>query len=281
VDADKHRELGTRFGVTGFPTIKWFPAGSKEGEAYSGGRTAPDMIDFINKKIGSNVRVKSAPTAVTVLDPSNFDAIALDATKDVLIEFYAPWCGHCKSLTPKYEKVAASYEGDESVVIAKVDADAHKELGGRFGVKGFPTIKFFPKNNKAGVDYSGGREAEDFIKYVNEQTGAQRTLGGGWADKFGTVSSLDALVEKFGDADEAGKAAVLKDLSAAVNGLSGAEKESGKVYEFAMKKVIEKGAEWATGEAARLKRMLDGSSVAAKKKADFARRRNIIKSFDD
>ncbi len=88
MDADKHRDLGGRFGVTGFPTLKWFPAGSKEPEAYSGGRSAPDLVDFVNKKIGTNLRTKTAPTAVTVLDPYNFDQVVLDNTKDVLVEFY-------------------------------------------------------------------------------------------------------------------------------------------------------------------------------------------------
>jgi protein disulfide-isomerase A6 len=148
VDADAHRDLGGRFGVTGFPTLKYFPAGSKEGEAYSGGRTAADIIGFVNGKTGSNARLKSAATAVTVLDPSNFDSIALDPSKDVLVEFYAPWCGHCKKLAPDYEKVAASFEGEDSVVIASVDADGHKELGSRYGVSGYPTIKFFPRDNK-------------------------------------------------------------------------------------------------------------------------------------
>ena len=101
VDADAHRDLGGRFGVTGFPTLKYFPAGSKEGEAYSGGRTAADIVSFVNGKTGSNARLKSASTAVTVLDPANFDSIALDPSKDVLVEFYAPWCGHCKKLAPR------------------------------------------------------------------------------------------------------------------------------------------------------------------------------------
>jgi len=281
VDADKHRELGTRFGVTGFPTIKYFPAGSKEAEAYSGGRTAPDMTDFINKKIGSNVRIKSAPTAVTVLDPSNFDSIALDKSKDVLVEFYAPWCGHCKTLTPKYEKVAQSFEGEERVVVAKVDADAHKELGSRYGVTGFPTIKFFPRDNKAGVDYSGGREAQDFVTYLNDKSGTERTLGGGFSEKAGRIPALDDLVSKFDDADADGKAAVIAEITAAVAALPAGQTEYGKVYEFTAKKVAEKGTGYATTESARLKRMIEGGSIAAKKKADFAKRRNIVRLFEE
>lgn len=56
-------------------------------------------------------------------------------------------CGHCKRLAPEYEKLGAAYEGSNDVVIAKVDADADRTLGGRFGVRGFPTLKFFPKGS--------------------------------------------------------------------------------------------------------------------------------------
>ncbi len=91
VDADAHRDLGERFGVKGFPTLKWFPKGSLEPQDYSGGRKADDIVEFINGAAGTSARVKAVPTAVTVLTPANFDEVVLDTTKDVLVEFYAPW----------------------------------------------------------------------------------------------------------------------------------------------------------------------------------------------
>lgn len=86
VDADAEKALGGRFGIKSFPTLKWFPAGSLEPVAYEGGRTAGDIVEFVNGKAGTNARVKKVPTAVVVLDPSNFDAIVMDTTKDVLVE---------------------------------------------------------------------------------------------------------------------------------------------------------------------------------------------------
>ncbi len=115
VDADAHRALGSKFGVTGFPTIKWFPKGSSTAEDFNGDRSAAGIVKFVNGKTGLNRKIKEVPTAVTVLTPDNFDAIALDPTKDVLVEFFAPWCGHCKQLAPKYEQVAATFKGEPNV----------------------------------------------------------------------------------------------------------------------------------------------------------------------
>jgi protein disulfide-isomerase-like protein len=69
---------------------------------------------------------------VTVLTPENFDQVVLDPTKDVLVEFYAPWCGHCKQLAPTYDKLATVFKQEPEVVIAKIDADKYKDLASKY-----------------------------------------------------------------------------------------------------------------------------------------------------
>ncbi|XP_002732815.1 protein disulfide-isomerase A4-like [Saccoglossus kowalevskii] len=104
---------------------------------------------------------------VLVLTQKNFDDVVPD--KDIiLVEFYAPWCGHCKQLAPHYEKAAKRLkENDPPVLLAKVDATEESELGTRYDVSGYPTLKVFRKGEA--FNYEGPREEEGIVKYMKEQ----------------------------------------------------------------------------------------------------------------
>jgi len=276
VDADKHKELGTRFGVSGFPTLKFFPKGSKEPQDYEGGRGIDDIIEFVNNKAGTRAKVSKPPSDVTVLSPSNFDQIVLDSTKDVLVEFYAPWCGHCKSLAPVWEKLANVYKNEKGVVVANLDADKHKELGTRFGVSGFPTIKFFPKGNKEGTTYEGGRNLGDFVTFLNAQAGTRRLDSGRLDDQAGRVASLDGVAEKFLGASN--KAALIKGAEHLVADLPEHDRATADFYVKYMKSIEKKGASVVESESDRLNKMLNGNLTPAKSD-EFVIRKNILSQF--
>lgn len=80
---------------------------------------------------------------VKVLVSTNFDQVALDKSKNVLVEFYAPWCGHCKQLAPIYDQLAEKFLDDESVVIAKIDSTVNELEHTK--ISSFPTIKLYKK----------------------------------------------------------------------------------------------------------------------------------------
>jgi protein disulfide-isomerase A6 len=277
VDCDANNELCKKYDVSGYPTLKFFPKGSTTPEDYNGGRTPDAIVAFINSKAGTRARIAKAPTAVTVLDPSNFDKVVKDPTKHVFVEFYAPWCGHCKHLAPIYEKFATAFKNEPNIVIANLDADAHRSIGEKYGVSGFPTLKFFPKDNKEGVAYEGGRELSDLINFINEQAGTERTESGALSNDAGRLDDLDELAGKFVDASN--KDALIKEAEklAGASSLTDAEKKSAKVY-LKVFKSIQESADFLKTETERLEKMLKGSITLAKAD-EFQIRLNILNAF--
>jgi protein disulfide isomerase family A protein 3 len=107
---------------------------------------------------------------VIVLNDNNFDKV-IAQHELLLVEFYAPWCGHCKALEPKYTEAAkllAQDDATKNVRIAKLDADGEKKSGGRFGISGFPTIKLF-RNGEVAEDFDGERTAEGIVAFMKKK----------------------------------------------------------------------------------------------------------------
>ncbi|KAK0082419.1 hypothetical protein PV325_010428 [Microctonus aethiopoides] len=106
---------------------------------------------------------------VKVLVAKNFDEMVTNTDSDYFIEFYAPWCGHCKKLAPIFDELGDKM-ANENVVIAKFDATAN-DVPPQFAVRGFPTLYWVPKNNKENpVKYEGERNLEDFVKYIAKES---------------------------------------------------------------------------------------------------------------
>ena len=133
---------------------------------------------------------------VLVLTQDNFDAVIKEHDK-ILVEFYAPWCGHCKKLAPEYVKAAEVLgKQDPALYVAKVDATEQSELAGRFGVKGYPTLKWFVNGEES--DYTGGRTADEIVNWINKRTGPpSKAVDGAELDK--TVEDSKLVVVFFGD----------------------------------------------------------------------------------
>uniref|UniRef100_A0A2P2L946 protein disulfide-isomerase n=1 Tax=Rhizophora mucronata TaxID=61149 RepID=A0A2P2L946_RHIMU len=104
---------------------------------------------------------------VVVLRERNFSEF-IENNKFVMVEFYAPWCGHCQALAPEYAAAATELKGEE-VVLAKVDATEESELAQEYDVEGFPTVYFFVDG--VHKPYSGQRTKDAIVTWIKKKIG--------------------------------------------------------------------------------------------------------------
>lgn len=156
VDMTTDQEVGAPYNVQGFPTLKFFGFDKKNPQDYNSGRDADSIRNFALDKVKSEINArakgkggskssgsssgsqgggsqkKADGSEVIVLTDSNF-AETVYGSKDIwMVEFYAPWCGHCKALEPEWNQAAADMKG--KVKFAKVDATVESNLARQFGV---------------------------------------------------------------------------------------------------------------------------------------------------
>ncbi|KAF6723976.1 Protein disulfide-isomerase A6 [Oryzias melastigma] len=184
VDADQHKSLGGQYGVRGFPTIKIFGANKNNPEEYQGGRTSQAIVDGAMNALRSLVKDRLSGKSggssysrqsdggsggsskdVVELTDDNFDKTVLQSDDVWLVEFFAPWCGHCKNLEPEWAAAASAVKEQTKgkVRLGAVDATVHQVVSSRYGIRGFPTIKIFRKGEEP-EDYQGGRTRGDIIE---------------------------------------------------------------------------------------------------------------------
>ncbi|RUS27290.1 thioredoxin-like domain-containing protein, partial [Jimgerdemannia flammicorona] len=141
------------------------------------------VTEYVAGKISPSIKSQAVPEKndepVKVIVSTQFDEIVYDKEKDVFIEFYAPWCGHCKKLAPVWEELAAlisSNPANSNVVIAKMDGTENDlPVHVPFRLEGFPTLKLFKAGaEKEVINYNGDRSLEDLVEFL--KTNAKNTL---------------------------------------------------------------------------------------------------------
>ncbi|KAJ1500544.1 hypothetical protein HMI55_003840 [Coelomomyces lativittatus] len=133
----------------------------------------------------------SSDPHVLELDPSNFDQEIMESEHTILVKFYAPWCGHCKSLHTDFSNSAEKLKN--SAKLAALDCDKHGQFCQRFGIRGFPTLKIYYKKpmstKRIILDYNGGRSTKDIVSYVKERVPNHvKRVGSG--NKFKTLDDF-------------------------------------------------------------------------------------------
>ncbi|XP_065319482.1 protein disulfide-isomerase-like isoform X2 [Gordionus sp. m RMFG-2023] len=149
---------------------------------------------------------------IEVLTDEN-EAKMISPTHNIFVEFYAPWCGHCKQLEPEYVKLAGfindltkgsdqgSELGEESpqalaktIKIVKCDATVNKNLAEKYKVQGYPTIKFISKDKSEVSNYNGNRKAEDMRDWILKKIGPQIKIIKKLEDLENLIDSHDVVV---------------------------------------------------------------------------------------
>jgi len=111
--------------------------------------------------LGGAQALYSSGSPVQLLGSADFEKKVIGSKEPWLIEFYASWCGHCKQLAPEYEKAAKALKG-----IVNVGAVEDQAVMGKYGVQGFPTLKFFGENKKSPMDYNGARDSKGLATFA-------------------------------------------------------------------------------------------------------------------
>jgi protein disulfide-isomerase A6 len=279
VDADAEKSLGKRFGIQGFPTLKWFDGVSETPTDYKSGRDLDSLTAFITEKTGAKLKKKQElPSDVTMLTDKTFsDAIGGD--KNVLVAFTAPWCGHCKNLAPTWETLATDFVNEPNVVVAKVDADAanSKATAQGEGVTSYPTIKFYPAGSKEAVAYEGGRTESDFLDFLNEKAGTFRTPGGNLNAYAGTVAALDTVVAKLTGASDL--AELSAEVKKEVDSLTDAAQLKYAEYYVRVFDKLNSSDSYVAKELARLNNILTKGGLAPSKRDEIERKTNVLRKF--
>ena len=210
IDADKERAIGGKYGIQGFPTVKFFGVHKDKPDEYNSARKAESVIDFMlekakaiindrlnkntntNNNAGGQQQQQNQKTAdsddgkdVIELTDDNFDSTVFNDENMWLVAFYAPWCGHCKQLLPEWNAAATQLRG--TVKIAKLDATVHQKLAERYQIQGYPTIKIFAPGkgeDKKVEEYEGPRHTSGIVQYALDKL-----------SKFGYVPETKQLID--------------------------------------------------------------------------------------
>jgi protein disulfide-isomerase A1 len=106
---------------------------------------------------------------VKVLVGKTFEEVVLNSDKEVLVKFYAPWCGHCKTLVPHYDAAAERLSNNPNIVIANLDSTLNEVAD--VEITGFPTLKFWGKDkSQPPIDYNGERTADGIVQWLKDHT---------------------------------------------------------------------------------------------------------------
>lgn len=166
----ENKQLGRKYKIPGYPTLIRF--NKEEQIVYEGERSKEAIISFTKDPTAPPPK-KETPkesffvdSEVVVLNDDNFEDF-ISNNPSVAVMFFAPWCGHCKTVKPEYEKAAEKIkkEGIKGV-LAAVDATVSSNTAKKYDVNAFPTFLYF-KDGKKEFKFDE-RTSEKLVKFMKK-----------------------------------------------------------------------------------------------------------------
>lgn len=168
VDCQKYSSLCSQQNVQAYPEIRIYPA-HRENRNYYQPYNGWQRDSYSLKSWG----LSFLPKFATDLTPESFNEQVLKSKDHWILDFYAPWCGPCRSFAPEFEFVARLLKG--KVKAGKVDCQAYGQICQSAGIRAYPTVKFYPhtgskKKNVEG-EHVDTRDAKEIVKVVTARLG--------------------------------------------------------------------------------------------------------------
>jgi len=108
--------------------------------------------------------------AIKVATDATFEELVLKNDKPVVVDFWAPWCGPCRSMAPAFERVAA--ETEPAARFAKLNTDKAQDIGARYGIRSIPTLMVF-KDGKEVARQAGAMDAATLRRWLEASAGVR------------------------------------------------------------------------------------------------------------
>lgn len=185
---EENKAFKDRMEIKGFPSFRLFKGSVDSAEEHKPPRVMPQLMQYF-KAIKDGVEppkpppAPQRPPAEPLVEPANSEVTVLDIdtidkfigeNEYAVIEFYAPWCGHCKKLFPEYTKASIELKGHEpSIKLAKMDLNEakNKPIASKYGIRGYPTLKIF--ENGEPKEFKGPRDSKGIVSYLSSERKAK------------------------------------------------------------------------------------------------------------
>jgi len=200
--------------------------------------------------------------AAKELTPKNFDDVVFNSGKGTFIKFLAPWWGHCKKLKPDWDRLAKAVD-KSTVEVVDVDCTAAGQpLCQKYGIQGYPTLKYKTGSSNSLKDYQGGRTYSDLKSFVDKTFKAAcdiKTRKGCNPQEITYLKKMEEKTPEELTEEKSTKTAELKELQAE-------KKKTEKAHKEFMKKIKKK--ERAVKKAVALLKQLEKTNKGKANKKD-------------